>query len=94
MAWSGNKSAFSDFEERLNKSHYDRLFSMGIHFRVPPPDVKIVRGKIQYSKSLTNSKIVFTNDSTIPTKKSAVLCNPGYKNIIEYRGQTTKKYDY
>jgi len=75
LAWSGNKSTFSDFEERLNKSHYDRLFSMGIHFRVPPPEVKIVSGKMQYFKTLTNSKIVFTNDSTIPTKNSSILLN-------------------
>lgn len=75
LAWSGNKSTFRDFKNRLDNSHYDRLFSMGIHFRVPPPEVKIVNKKIQYSKTLTNSKIVFTNNSTIPTKKSSVLLN-------------------
>ena len=75
LAWSGNKSTFSDFEKRLNESHYERLYAMGIHFRVPPPEVKIVNGKIQYSKTLTNSKIVFTNDSTIPTKNSGILLN-------------------
>ncbi len=75
LAWSGNQSTFSDFEKKLNNSHYDRLFSMGIHFRVPPPAVKITNGKIQYSKTLTNSKIVFSNDSTIPTKNSSLLLN-------------------
>lgn len=80
LAWSGNKSSFKDFEKRLNNSHYDRLYAMGIHFRVPPPEVKIVNGKIQYFKTLTNSKIVFTNDSTIPTKNSNILVN---KTIVK-----------
>jgi hexosaminidase len=74
LAWSGNKSTFEDFEKRLN-SHYDRLNAMGIHFRVPPPAVKIEHGEMRFAKTLSNSKIVFTNDSTIPTKNSSILLN-------------------
>jgi hexosaminidase len=74
LAWSGNKSTFSDFEKRL--------YAMGIHFRVPPPVVKIVNGKIQYSITLTNSKIVYCNDSTIPTIKSRILLNNKKVNSI------------
>ena len=75
LAWSGNKTSYQDFERRLNGKHYDRLYFMGIHFRVPPPVVKIINGEVQYQKALADSKIVFTNDGSIPTKKSTVLIN-------------------
>lgn len=73
LAWSGNQSTYRNFEERLNNSHYKRLFSMGIHFRVSPPYVKAAKGRIRILKTIPDSKIVYTTDSTLPSKNSAVL---------------------
>jgi len=73
LAWSGNRMTYRNFEERLNNSHYKRLFAMGIHFRVPTPDVKVKNGNIRILNAIPGSKIVCTTDSTLPARSSAVL---------------------
>ncbi len=79
LAWNGNKMPFKSFEKELDQNHYNRLYSMGIHFRVPSPNVKIIDGRMHYTNEITDSKIVFTTDSTLPTKRSKKLVN----NVIE-----------
>ena len=89
LAWSGNKTTFKNFEARLNSKHYDRMYYMGIHFRVPPPAVKLLDGRLKNENNLPHTTVFFTMDGTIPTINSDRLSN---KIIPENQTRNTNQF--
>ena len=75
LAWSGNSMSFQHFQNRLNSKHYDRMFYMGIHFRVPPPVVKIQNGKLIDQGKLNHGTVYYTTDGSLPTNSSDLFSN-------------------
>ena len=64
---------FADFDGRLARTHYERMWNMGIHFRIPYPDVD-ASGQV---RSPYPSMVVrYTFDGSEPTVNSPVAAGP------------------
>lgn len=73
LAWTPqNLREWNNFKTRLQTSHYNRLYNMGIAFRLPPPDAVYTDGSITVKNPGTNLIIRYTVDGSEPTHKSEI----------------------
>ena len=78
-----NKS-FPDFEDRIYRYHYDRMYNMGIAFRIPPPVATYENGALNAQLPFPWAVVRYTADESEPTHLS-----PAYKDEI-YTGNPVK----
>ena len=64
---------YPDFDNRLANTHFERMWNMGIKFRIPAPEVD-ARGNVQ--SSYPNMVVRYTSDRSDPTVSSPVVTGP------------------
>ena len=64
---------YADFDARLTHTHFERMWYMGIHFRIPAPEVD-ARGQVRCP--YPNMVVRYTFDGSEPTVSSPVLTGP------------------
>lgn len=74
---------WSDFNERLSDKHYERMFNMGIAFRVPYPDVVYENHKLKVELPYQWMVVRYTTDGSEPTCNSPVYTG----DIVTYEPQ-------
>lgn len=73
-AWTNqNLRNFDDFKERLYLSHNERLYKMGISFRVAPPIVEYHDNTLKVSTDHRSLVVRYTMDKSDPTPSSPVV---------------------
>ncbi|MEG0517350.1 MAG: family 20 glycosylhydrolase [Bacteroidales bacterium] len=74
---------FDDFNYRLTKTHYERLFNMGIAFRLPYPNVVYENKTLKVTPPYDWAIVRYTTDGSNPT-----FCSTIYKgDIVTYEPQ-------
>lgn len=74
VGWSkAENKEWEDFYHRLTSAHFDRLYQMGIAFRVPPPTVKYENGKISSVSPYPWAVVRYTSDESEPTHLSPLF---------------------
>lgn len=63
---------YDDFYHRLTKTHYDRLFNMGIAFRLPYPHVTYENNTLKVTPPYEWAVIRYTTDGSEPTPTSHI----------------------
>ncbi|MDP3437558.1 MAG: family 20 glycosylhydrolase [Bacteroidales bacterium] len=63
---------WDEFYSRMVSSHFERMFQMGIAFRVPPPVVKYEQGVVKAQLPYPWAVVRYTTDETNPTIHSPV----------------------
>ena len=63
---------YNDFFYRLSKSHYERLFNMGIAFRVTPPSVTYCNNTLKVKLPYDWAVVRYTTDGSEPTNTSDI----------------------
>lgn len=63
---------YDDFYYRLTKTHYDRLYNMGIAFRLPFPDVKYENNTLKVKLPYEWAVVRYTADGTEPDATSNI----------------------
>lgn len=77
IGWTDfDKRDYDDFENRLFNSHYDRLYAMGLKFRIAPPLVSYQDGQLVVSKENDALTIRYTNDGSTPNLDSPLYEKP------------------
>ena len=77
IGWTDfDKRDYDDFENRLFNSHYDRLYAMGLKFRIAPPLVSYQDGQLVVSKDNDALTIRYTNDGSTPNLDSPLYEKP------------------
>lgn len=81
------KREYADFDKRLDRSHFERLLNMGIHFRIPYPKIEVAEPaektgcwKVSAAAPYDNMVVRYTTDGTEPTLNSPVVVGPVYSN--------------
>ena len=64
---------YADFDNRLARTHFERMWQMGIRFRIPAPEVD-ARGNVRSPYS--NMVVRYTFDESEPTVNSPVVTGP------------------
>jgi len=64
--------SFPEFEDRLYRHHYDRMYNMGIAFRLPPPAVTYDNGALRAELPYPWAVVRYTTDESEPTHHSPV----------------------
>ena len=83
---------WDDFKTRLERNHYQRMYNMGIAFRVPPPTVKYENGILSTTLPYPWAVIRFTSDESTPDEFSPVFKGEIYTdNPFKYRFATFYK---
>ncbi len=73
IGWTNqNLRNFEDFNYRLTKTHYERLFNMGIAFRLPYPDVIYKNNTLKITPPYDWAIIRYTTDGSEPTSVSNI----------------------
>lgn len=73
VGWSSRANRnFEDFEERLYNAHFQRLYRMGIAFRVAPPEVTFDGQVLQVRPPHPSAVVRYTMDRTAPLASSPV----------------------
>ena len=73
VGWSSRANRnFEDFEERLYNAHFQRLYRMGIAFRVAPPEVTFDGQVLQVRPPHPSAVVRYTMDRTAPLALSPV----------------------
>lgn len=73
MGWTPQKKRdFKDFDNRLAATHYERMYNMGIRFRIPLPQVTASDGVINARSEYSNMVVRYTADGSTPTVSSPV----------------------
>lgn len=73
IAWSAKeKKNYADFYGRMVNKHYDRLYAMGIAFRVEPPKVVYEDAQLKVTPPYPSAVVRYTLDGTEPTATSNV----------------------
>jgi hexosaminidase len=67
---------WDDFYTRLTNSHFERMYYMGIAFRVPPPVVLYKNGTVTARLPYSNAEVRYTNDGSEPDSLSALYQAP------------------
>jgi N-acetyl-beta-hexosaminidase len=67
------KRNYADFDGRLSRTHFERLWQMGIRFRIPAPEVD-EHGNVRCP--YPNMVVRYTFDGSEPTANSPVLTGP------------------
>lgn len=77
IGWTDqDKRDYEDFEKRLNNSHYERLYKMGIRFRLPYPEVKASGNVVTAAAPFASAVVRYSTDGSEPTINSPVVCGP------------------
>lgn len=77
VAWSPRENRnWEDFRTRLGQTHFDRLYYMGIRFRIPPPAADYVNGYICARNEYPWMVIRYTCDGTVPGPRSPLYSGP------------------
>lgn len=63
---------YDDFYSRLLNKHYDRLYNMGIAFRVEPPKVIYEDSELKVTPPYPNAVVRYTTDGSNPTTHSKI----------------------
>ncbi|NCB20178.1 MAG: beta-N-acetylhexosaminidase, partial [Bacteroidia bacterium] len=63
---------FEDFSRRLSSAHFERLFQMGIAFRMDPPKAVYTNGAILVTAPYSWAVVRYTTDESEPTMYSPV----------------------
>ena len=86
-----NKS-FPDFEDRIYRYHYDRMYHMGIAFRLPPPVVTYNDGALTAELPYPWAIVRYSADESEPTPLSPVYRGEIYTDKpVKYRFATFYK---
>ncbi len=73
VAWSNEElKNYEDFYSRMINKHYDRLYAMGIAFRVEPPKVVYEDSELKVTLPYPSAVVRYTSDGTEPTATSKV----------------------
>lgn len=73
IGWSAKeKKDYADFYSRMVHKHYDRLYAMGIAFRVEPPKVVYEDAQLKVTPPYPSAVVRYTMDGTEPTATSSV----------------------
>ena len=73
IGWSTKEHKnYDDFYTRMVKKHYDRLYAMGIAFRVEPPKVVYEDAQLKVTRPYPSAVVRYTLDGTEPTVASPV----------------------
>lgn len=64
---------YEDFDARLSASHFERMYQMGIRFRLPMPEVKAKKSVVTAKAPYDNMVVRYTTDGTSPTPSSPVV---------------------
>ena len=64
---------YRDFDNRLSRTHFERMRNMGIRFRIPAPQVD-AQGNVR--SPYPNMVVRYTYDGTAPTVSSPVVTGP------------------
>ena len=67
------KRNYADFDGRLSRTHFERMWNMGIRFRIPAPEVD-ASGNVR--SPYPNMVVRYTFDESDPTPSSPVLTGP------------------
>lgn len=82
--WSAKEDKnYEDFHSRLVNKHYDRLYSMGIAFRVEPPKVVYEDSELKVTLPYPSAVVRYTTDGTEPTSASKVYSGKIITNTPE-----------
>ena len=82
--WSAKEDKnYEDFHSRLVNKHYDRLYSMGIAFRVEPPKVVYEDSELKVTLPYPSAVVRYTTDGTEPTSTSKVYSGKIITNTPE-----------
>ncbi|NLH23356.1 MAG: family 20 glycosylhydrolase [Bacteroidales bacterium] len=77
VAWSPlAKKDWEDFNTRLSLTHFDRLYFMGIRFRVPPPHAGYMNGYIVADNEYPWMVMRYTSDGSDPGPCSSLYTAP------------------
>ncbi len=63
---------WANFYKRLTKHHFERMYQMGIFFRVPPPVAKYENGAVRAELPYSWAVVRYTTDESEPTSFSPV----------------------
>jgi hexosaminidase len=73
VGWTkGELKNFDDFKKRLENSHYERMFNMGIAFRVPYPNVIYENNTLKVTLPYKHAVVRYTTDGSEPTCTSNI----------------------
>ncbi len=61
---------WDDFAQRMASAHYERMYNMGIAFRVPIPVVTYKNGWVTCKTPYANAEVRYTNDGSDPVASS------------------------
>ncbi|MFA6326210.1 MAG: family 20 glycosylhydrolase [Bacteroidales bacterium] len=77
VAWSPQENrVWEDFNKRLSQTHFERLYYMGINFRIPYPDAAYVNGYICARTDYPWMVIRYTCDGSEPDGRSPLYTGP------------------
>lgn len=83
-AWSKKEDKnYDDFYSRLINKHYDRLYAMGIAFRVEPPKVTYQDNELKVTLPYPSAVVRYTTDGSDPTPQSKVYSGKIITNTPE-----------
>lgn len=78
IGWSPQEIRnWSDFNNRLQRFHFNRMAHMGISFRLPYPEVKYESGALRVTLPYEWAVVRYTSDESEPT-----MYSPAYKGEI------------
>lgn len=66
----------SEYASRISLNEFDRAAGMGLSYRVAPPGLKIIDGKLHANSIYPDATIRYTTDGTLPTLDSAIWTAP------------------
>lgn len=79
------KRSYKEFDQRLQLSHFERMYNMGIKFRIPYPELTVSEPspernawRVDAKAPYDNMVVRFTTDGTAPTVNSPVVNGPIY----------------
>ena len=73
IGWSSQKDRdYKDFYRRLTESHYERMYQMGIAFRVAPPKVEFIDNSLRVTLPYPHAVVRYTSDKSEPDANSPI----------------------
>ena len=77
VGWTNqNLRDYADFDSRLTTSHFERLYDMGIKFRLPYPEVTMSGDMVNAVSAAPSLVTRYTTDGSDPTMGSPVFTGP------------------
>jgi hexosaminidase len=67
---------WDDFYTRLTSAHFERLYNMGVAFRIPTPEVTYANGMATAVLPYPGADVRYTTDGSEPTPQSARYTSP------------------